>query len=127
MKKLILIVSFIIGLGFMANAQISKKTPEQRAAHQTKALQKHLSLSQDQATKVHAALFTAATRLDSLKSNPSGDKKANKLSAKSIKLEAKKQVLSVLTDTQKQKFAAMEKMRKEKHKQKQVQRVPEQG
>lgn len=127
MKKLILIATFIIGLGFMANAQISKKTPEQRAAHQTKALQKHLSLNQDQATKVHAALFTEATRMDSLKNNPSGDKKADQLSAKSIKLEAKKRVLSVLTDTQKQKFAVLEKMRKEKHKQKQAQRVPEQG
>jgi len=127
MKKLILIASFIIGIGFMASAQISKKTPEQRAAHQTKALQKQLSLSQDQATKVHTALFTAATRLDSLKSNPSSDKKANQLSAKSIKLEAKKQVIAVLNDSQKQKFAALEKMRKEKHKQKQAQRVPEQG
>lgn len=111
----------------MASAQVTKKTPEQRATHQTKALQKQLSLSQDQATKVHAALFTAATRLDSLKNNPSRDKKAKQLSAKSIKLEAKKQVLSTLTDAQKQKFAALEKMRKEKHKQKQAQRVPEQG
>jgi len=127
MKKLILIASFIIGIGFMANAQISKKTPEQRAAHQTKALQKQLSLSQDQATKVHTALFTAATRLDSLKNNPSADKKAYQLSAKSIKLEAKKQVIAVLNDSQKQKFATLEKMRKEKHKQKQAQRVPEQG
>ena len=127
MKKLILIASFIIGIGFMASAQVTKKAPEQRAAHQTKALQKQLSLSQDQATKVHTALFTAATRLDSLKSNPSSDKKANQLSAKSIKLQAKKQVIAVLNDSQKQKFAILEKMRKEKHKQKQAQRVPEQG
>lgn len=127
MKKLILILSFIAGFSLMAGAQIAKKSPEQRAARQTKALQKRLSLSQDQAKQVHAALFTAATRLDSLKSNPSSDKKANQLSAKSIKLEAKNQVIAVLNDTQKQKFAALEKLRKEKHKQKQAQRVPEQG
>jgi thiamine biosynthesis lipoprotein ApbE len=127
MKKLILIASFIIGIGFMASAQVTKKTPEQRAAHQTKALQKQLSLSQDQATQVQAALFTAATRLDSLKNNPSSDKKANQLNAKSIKLEAKKQVIAVLNDSQKQKLATLEKMRKEKHKQKQAQRDAEQG
>ncbi|MDB5091411.1 MAG: hypothetical protein JWR09_5405 [Mucilaginibacter sp.] len=127
MKKLILIASFIIGIGFMVSAQVTKKTPEQRAAHQTKALQKRLNLSQEQATQVHTVFLTEITRMDSLKSNLSNDKKANQLNAKSIKLEAKKQVIAVLNDSQKQKFATLEKMRKEKHKQKQAQRVPEQG
>ncbi|SHN06970.1 hypothetical protein [Mucilaginibacter sp. OK098] len=127
MKKLILLVSFITGLSLMAGAQITKKSPEQRAAHLTKALQKRLNLSQDQATQVHTVFLTEVTRMDSLKSNPSSNKKANQLSAKSIKLEAKKQVIAVLNDSQNQKFAAWEKMRKEKHKQKQAQRDAEQG
>jgi len=127
MKKLILIASFIIGIGFMASAQVAKKTPEQRAAHLTKALQKRLNLSQDQAIQVHTVFLTEVTRMDSLKSNPSNDKKANQLNAKSIKLEAKKQIITVLNDSQKLKFAAWEKMRKEKHKQKQAQRDAEQG
>lgn len=118
MKKLILAVCFITGLGLMANAQITKKSPEKRAAHLTKALQKKLDLSQGQATTIHSLFLTQATRMDSLKSNLSADKKANRLAAKSIIQATKQQVVAVLNDTQKQKFAAWEKMRKEKHKEK---------
>ena len=102
----------------MASAQGSKKSPEERAAHYTKALQKRLNLSQEQATQVHTAFLTLSTRMDSLRNNKSADKKRNQLAAKSIKLETKKQVMAVLNDEQKQKLAAWEKMRKEKHKEK---------
>jgi Spy/CpxP family protein refolding chaperone len=117
MKRLILIASFIIGLGFMASAQVTKKSPEQRAAHHTKVLQKKLNLSQEQATQVNALFLTQATRMDSLKnSNPSADKKGKQLAAKSIRLATKKQVFAVLNDEQKTKFAAWEKKHKMKHK-----------
>jgi uncharacterized protein HemX len=75
MKKLILVLSFIIGVGFMACAQVSNKSPEQRAAHHTKELQKRLNLSQAQASEINTAFLTMATRMDSLKSTLSSDKK----------------------------------------------------
>jgi hypothetical protein len=118
MKKLILILSFIAGFSLMAGAQVAKKSPEQRAAHKTKALQKKLNLSQDQAIKVHTAFLTQATRMDSLKNSPAKDKKSKQLAARSIKLDTKKQVVAVLNDSQKQKFATWEKIKKEKHKEK---------
>ncbi|MCO5951115.1 hypothetical protein [Mucilaginibacter flavidus] len=121
MNRLILIASFIIGLGFMASAQVTKKSPEQRAAHHTKALQKKLNLSQEQAKQVNALFLTQATRMDSLKnSNPSDDKKGKQLAAKSIRLATKKQVFAVLNDEQKTKFAAWEKKHKMKHKEHQA-------
>lgn len=116
MKRLILIASFVIGLGFAANAQATKKTPEQRAAHHTKALQKKLNLSEEQATQINAVFLTQATRMDSLKnSTPATDKKGRQLAAKSIRLATKKQVFAVLNDDQKAKFSAWEKRHKMKH------------
>jgi hypothetical protein len=118
MKKLILVLSFITGLSVMANAQITQKSPEQRAGHITKVLQKRLNLSPEQASQINAALLTQATRMDSLKSNRSVDKKANRLSARVIMLSTQKQVMAILDDTQKQKFIEWEKMRQEKHREK---------
>ena len=127
MKKFILLFSFIAGLSLAANAQTAKKSPEQRAAHITKALQKRLNLSQQQAVQINQALLTQATRIDSLKSNPSADKKSNQLAAKSIRLAAQTQVVAVLNDEQKQKFAAWEKAMKQKHKEKKAHKDTEQG
>ncbi|HVW98661.1 MAG TPA: hypothetical protein VHA56_22020 [Mucilaginibacter sp.] len=115
MKKLILIASFILGINFMASAQKVQKSPEQRAAHRAKALQKYLGLNQEQTTQVNAAFVTMASRMDSLKNNKSADKKANKLAVRTIKLDTKKQVVAVLNDEQKQKFAAFEKKRRHHH------------
>jgi Spy/CpxP family protein refolding chaperone len=117
MKKVILALAFILGVSRMANAQVmAKKSPEQRAAHHTKVLQKKLNLSQEQATQVNAAFLIQATRMDSLKnSTPSADKKGKHLAAKSIRLATKKQVFAILNDEQKTKFAAWEKKHKGKH------------
>jgi len=116
MKRLILAAAFMFGVSCIANAQVvEKKSPEQRAAHITKALTKKLSLSQEQAKQVNTILLTQATRMDSLKTHQGTDKKGNQLAAKTIHLDAKKQVVAVLTAEQKEKFGAWEKMRKEKH------------
>ena len=116
MNRLILAAAFVFGVSCMANAQVAaKKSPEQRAAHITKALTKKLTLSEEQASKVNAIFLTRATRMDSLKAHPAADKKGNRLAAKTIKLDAKKQVAALLTAEQKEKLAAWEKMRKEKH------------
>ena len=102
----------------MANAQMTRKSPERRATHMTKVLQKRLNLSPEQASQVNTAFLTQATRMDSLKNNRSADKKANHLTARVIRLSTQKQVMAVLDDTQKQKFVQWEKMRRERHKEK---------
>ena len=127
MKKVILILCVLAGFTGIANAQLIGKTPEQRAAHHTKALQKKLNLSQAQAATVHSAFLTQATRMDSLKNTPSTDKKSKQLAAKSIILFAKKQIVAVLNDDQKQKFVVWENARKEKHKEKKAQKDTQQG
>ena len=116
MKRLILAAAFVFGLSCVASAQVSaKRSPEQRAAHITKTLTKRLNLSQEQAQQVNTIFLAQATRIDSLKASAGTDKTGNQLAAKTIRLDAKKQVAAVLTAEQKEKFGAWEKMRKEKH------------
>ncbi|MCR8561782.1 hypothetical protein KXD93_29265 [Mucilaginibacter sp. BJC16-A38] len=127
MKKLILMLCLLAGFSGMANAQLTNKSPEQRAAHRTKALQKKLNLSQEQATTVQAAFLTQATRMDSLKNSPATDKKSKQLAARSIMLNTKKKIVAVLNDEQKQKFVAWEKARKERQKGKQMRKDTQEG
>ena len=114
MKKLILAISFVAGLVVMASAQMSHRSPEQRATHITKVLQKRLQLNAGQAQQVNAAFLIQATRMDSLKSNLSADKKANHLVARSIMLGTERQIVAVLNDSQKEQFMAWVKLKKQK-------------
>ena len=116
MKKLMLVLSFITGSILMANAQMAQKSPEQRAKHMTKRLQKKLALSQDQAKQIDAIFITQATRMDSLNAHRSADKKENRLAARSIMLSSEKNIAAVLNGAQQQQFMDLLKARKEKHK-----------
>lgn len=128
MKRLILAAAFILGVSCMANAQVvEKKSPEKRAAHITKALTKKLNLSEDQAQKVNTIFLAQAARMDSLRSNKPADEKARHLAFHSIKLDTKKQVVAILNDEQKVKFAAWEKMRKRHHKERSAPKAAVEG
>ena len=115
MKKLSLLILFIAGLNLAAMAQFTKKSPEQRAAHATKSLSKILNLTSDQASKVNAIFLAQATQMDSLKSDPSADKKGSHLAKKSIKLSTDKQLMAVLNSDQQKQYLQWEKMKKAGH------------
>lgn len=120
MKKLILILSLVSGTFMMAKAQTSalpttQKSPKQRAAHITKALQKRLNLTADQAQQVNTIYFTRATRMDSLKNNLSVDKRLNHLTAHTIALQSKQQLFAVLSPDQQKQFQDWQQMRKQRH------------
>ena len=112
----------MVGALFMARAQSStamvgqQKSPEKRAAHMTKALSKRLNLTAEQSQQVNAILLTQATRMDSLKNNPSADKRGNRMEARTIMLTSERDINALLNDTQKQEFADWQKSRKEKQK-----------
>lgn len=129
MKKVILGLLFLIVSGTIANAQVIQKSPEKRAEHMTKMLQKKLNLSQDQASKTHDIFLAQATSIDSLISNSNGTSKSKKMAVRTIRRNSMQQVLSLLNDDQKQKFIAWEKARKEKQKNRRVQgaTMPQQG
>jgi methionine-rich copper-binding protein CopC len=127
MKKLLMILFLLTGITVAGHAQITKKSPEQRAAHITKALSKKLNLTADQASQINAFFLAQATKMDSIKS-VSTDKKANHQAKKSIALNTQQQVMAVLNSDQQQQFTQWEQMKKEKHKAKKAQvTTPEQG
>ena len=107
MKKLILLLALAATVA-IAHAQQAKKSPDRRAAHITKQLQKRLNLTAEQANQVNAIYLTQATKMDSLKSNQSPDKKLNRMTMKTIVMSTHQHMMALLNDTQKQQYTAWE-------------------
>ncbi|MCC8409026.1 hypothetical protein LJ707_08795 [Mucilaginibacter sp. UR6-1] len=109
MKKLMLMIAFVAGIGLAANAQTEvkpHKTPQQKAEMLSKKMQTELSLTQEQSTRIHAILLTQATRVDSIKAaNADGDKKRHDRKAvKQIMQNTDKQITGVLNADQLKKY-----------------------
>lgn len=100
MKKLILIIFLIAGVGAGAHAQHAKKHEGQLP----KQLSKKLNLTADQQTKVDAIMKNKAAQLDSL-SSKSLAKKADHKQRKSINQASDEQINAVLNDAQKKTYA----------------------
>ena len=113
MKKLILLLALAATVA-LAHAQQAKKSPDQRAAHITKMLQKRLNLTADQANQVNAIYLTQATKIVSLKANRSPDKKLNRMTEKTILLTTHEHMMAILNDTQKQQYTDWENSMKER-------------
>jgi hypothetical protein len=127
MKRMFLMLSFVAGISMAANAQFFKKSPEQRANHITRVLQKRLKLSEDQSVKVKSAFLTQATRIDSLRNNLSPDRKTNRRAAKLILLGTQKNVIAVLNYDQQREFIRWEKKRWEMFIQRRAQNMDPKG
>ena len=108
---------FIIVTAFnvVANAQIAQKSPEKRAAHMTRALQKRLNLTADQSSQINSGFLTQVTRMDSLKGSQLTDKRAFNYSRKQIMHSSRQQIMSVLSSDQQKQFMELKKAKKEKH------------
>lgn len=106
MKKIFLMLAFVAGVGIAANAQIrSVKNPEQRAQHRAAALSKKLNLNADQSAKVNAIFAQQASQMDSIKTNKSGDRKANFAARKAIFTNTDARLNAVLTPEQQTAYA----------------------
>ena len=115
MKKLILVIAFITSLSVLANAQQPViKTPAQKAAHKTQALQKKLNLTASQTKQVNAIFLTAATQADSLKAHK-GNKKASKAKHKAIEAQTDQKLNAIFNADQKKAYAGLKEAKKEKH------------
>ena len=116
MKKLMLLFAFVAMSAMFAHAQKEKKSPDQRAAHITKMLQKRLNLTAGQAQETNAIYLAQATKMDSLKSNQSPDKKLDRLTERTIMMSTHLQMMAILNDTQKQQYTEFENALKERKK-----------
>ena len=127
MKKLIILVLIVTTFNVVAKAQIAQKSPEKRAAHMTKALQKRLNLTADQSSQINSAFLTQFTKMDSLKGSPLTTKKGFNYSRKQIMQSSRQQIMSVLSDDQQKQFIELEKAKKEKHLEKKSAMMDPQG
>ena len=111
-----LLVAFLAISAVFVHAQTAKKSPDQRAAHITKVLQKRLNLTTDQAQQTNAIYLAQASKMDSLKSNQSPDKKLNHLTERTIMMSTHLQMMAILNNTQKQQYTDFESAIKERKK-----------
>lgn len=114
MKKILLTIFLIAGIAVFANAQDTtkvKKTPQERAAQMTKALQRKLNLTADQTTQVSAILTDEATKTSDIKEK---GVKGHGLAKLEAKTDADKKINAILTPDQQKVYAQMEEKMKAK-------------
>ena len=91
--------------------------PEQKAQRMSKLLQKKLTLSETQYTKVNAILLKRATQMDSLKANRSAtDRKVNKETRKAILIQTDSELKAVLNADQLKNYTDLKNRFKERMK-----------
>lgn len=117
MRKLMFLLAFLTGFTGLTQAQTTApaKTPmtdQQKAARAAQTLQKRLSLTPDQVTKITAIYQTRATQLDSVKAHPGV--KGNGKKKKAIADDTQAQINAVLTPAQQQQYAQWKDTQKQK-------------
>lgn len=115
MKQTLCLLTLLVGMASPIYAQTADSTsdpgytavppkqpasPTVRAARQLNLLQKKLNLNQDQVIKLRMILLNLNVALDSLRTNPSPDKKANNQARRAINQDADGKIYALLTTDQ---------------------------
>lgn len=112
MKQLLLLLAVAAVLSYPTRAQTvdtaarpgqaarQPVSPTIRAARQLNLLQKKLTLNQDQVVKLRMILLDFNVSLDSLRSHPSGDRKADNRTRRALAHEADVKTYALLTTGQ---------------------------
>jgi hypothetical protein len=109
MMRSLLLAGIYLGIYSSAHAQIPdsaapvrpKLPPTQQAARQLKNLEKNLQLTQDQVLQLQVILINRDVAMDSLRNNPSGDRRTQTHSRRIIMQQADRQIDTLLTSDQK--------------------------
>lgn len=104
MNKVLLLLALTITLTINGHAQ-KTLSPAERAARQLTMLQKKLGLNEDQVIKLRIVLVNREATLDSLHSNPSGDKKTDNQTRRAINEDADGKTFAILTTDQQALYA----------------------
>jgi hypothetical protein len=130
MKNFLLLLTFSMGIqggiyaqstadtssdpGYTTAAPKKVVSPTQRAAHQLSVLQQKLNLNQDQVIQLRMILLNLNVSLDSLHSNPPGDKKTENKARRMITQEADGKTYALLTVEQQLLYAQWKNEQKQK-------------
>jgi Spy/CpxP family protein refolding chaperone len=120
MKRTLLLLALLIGIACIGRAQTADSTtdpgytaapqkqpvsPTVRASRQLAMFQKRLNLNQDQVIKLRMILLNLNVSLDSIRNNPSADKKANNQARRAINQDADGKIYALLTTDQQVAYA----------------------
>ncbi len=120
MKQTLFLLSLVTGIAYSTYAQTTDTTsdpgytsapakqpvsPTQKAARQLTTLQKKLGLNQDQVIQLRMILLNLNVSLDSLRTNPSTDKKTNNKARRAITQDADGKIYALLTTDQQVAYA----------------------
>jgi hypothetical protein len=121
MKKTLYLLALMSGIGLSGYAQTADSTsdpgyttatsrqqvasPTQRAARQLAVFQQKLNLNQDQVIQLRMILLHLNVALDSLRTNPSADRKANNQARRAISQDADGRIYALLTTNQQVTYA----------------------
>jgi len=112
MKKIILILFLMTGVTALVKAQDTtkvKKTPEERAEHMVKVMQKKLDLTADQTKQIGTVLTDRADKMAQIEGV-----KGFRMAKMQAMTDADKKIEAILTDSQKKTYAQMKADMKEK-------------
>jgi len=109
MKRSLSLLIFTLSLGVALHAQSAdttgaptkKPNPTKQAVRQLKTLQQQLNLTEDQVTQMQVILIQRDVALDSLRNNPSGDRRSNGRTRRGINQDADQKINALLTADQK--------------------------
>lgn len=103
MKKLMTSLALTLLIAGAAAAQVpqkERKTPEERAKHQTEMMTKNLALTAEQVPQVQTINLKYADQLGDLKEQPKGEKGAKRDAAKELRDKRNAELKGVLTAEQ---------------------------
>ncbi len=116
MKKIVLMLALVTGIGYAATAQEAQKTrtkvtPEQRAERQAERMKEALQLTEDQKKAIYELNLQSANKMKAYKKD---QRDANKDQFKKMRDEREAKMKSILTPEQYEKHQAMKAERMKK-------------
>ena len=116
MKKIVLMLALVTGIGYAATAQEAQKTrtkvtPEQRAERQAERMKEALQLTEDQKKAIYELNLQSANKIKAYKKD---QRDANKDQFKKMRDEREAKMKSILTPEQYEKHQAMKAERMKK-------------
>jgi hypothetical protein len=118
-----MLASFLFSLCVLAQAQPNSPQkqpapPTKRAANEVRVLQEKLNLTQDQVLKCNVLILNRSILVDSLKANPSGNRRSDRQSLKAALQDTDQQINAQLTDDQKKLYQQWKEEKKERRREK---------
>jgi protein CpxP len=133
MTRFVLLLLFTLSIHTLVTAQTPdpytptqqahgpKDSATRRAVRQLKMLEKQLHLNEDQVLQFQVILINRDVAMDSLQHNPSGDRRTDGRTRRSIQQDADQKINAILTEDQKVLYQQWKQQQKQRMQQRRLQ------